>query len=490
MLFNSRVFVLFFIVVYTAYLLLQRKRDYKTQNVLLLAASYFFYACWDYRFLGLLVLQTGVDFYLARLLGYVSGPRKRKLVMVSSIVFNLTMLGFFKYFNFFTTSFAELGQRIGVTVDPVTLNIVLPVGISFYTFHTMSYTIDVYMERIRPAEHLLEFSLFVAYFPLLVAGPIERTSNLLPQLSAPREIRVEQLNAGLFLILWGYFKKIVVADNLALIANPIFQDYQSYSGFEILLGVLAFTFQIYGDFSGYTDIARGLSKLMGIELLLNFRLPYFAVSPPDFWRRWHISLSSWLRDYLYIPLGGNRHGEAKTYRNLAATMLLAGLWHGAAWNFVIWGAYHGLILIGHRLFSRATASETPTPALLAADGPLRSALWASLLAPPTAVLRILPMFALTVIGWIIFRATSVHQIVYMITHLSVVPSGSSGLIASHLALFVVPLLVLEWYQHRRGDLLALAKLPLWSRVPLYAGLLLSCFILGRGEGAQFIYFQF
>jgi alginate O-acetyltransferase complex protein AlgI len=312
LLFNSFAFFLFFVVVYVLHLLLAKlfaRKRVKLQNLLLLVASYIFYGSWDWRFLSLIAISTLSDFVIGKSLGRVSdltpaGRSRRKMLLACSVVVNLTILGFFKYFGFFAASAIDLLKFTGMRVNPLTLNVILPVGISFYTFQTMSYTIDIYRKRLQPTHSLLDFAVFVAFFPQLVAGPIERAANLLPQFARPRYIRVEQVNAGLFLILWGFYKKVVIADNVALIADQIFDHYTEYAGLDILLGVLAFSIQIYGDFSGYSDIARGLSRLMGFELLVNFRLPTFAVNPSDFWSRWHISLSSWLRDYLYIPLGG------------------------------------------------------------------------------------------------------------------------------------------------------------------------------------------
>src|SRR3972149_1993846 len=348
MLFNSSTFLIFFVVVYTLYLLLQKRL--KAQNALLLVASYIFYASWDWRFLSLLLLSTTVDFFIAKAIGSTddltpAGKARRKTLLACSILFNLGVLGFFKYFNFFSESFIGLLNLFSMKADLITLNIVLPLGISFYTFQEMGYTIDVYRKHMKPTHNPFNFALFVAFFPHLVAGPIQRAESLLLQLERPRRITIEQVNTGLFLILWGLFKKVVIADNVREVANLIFNNYTNYSGLDIVIGGLAFAVQIYGDFSGYSDIARGIARLMGFELMVNFRLPYFALNPTDFWQRWHISLSTWLRDYLYIPLGGNRKSNLITCRNLFLTMLLGGLWHGASWNFVIWGAYHGLIPI-------------------------------------------------------------------------------------------------------------------------------------------------
>jgi D-alanyl-lipoteichoic acid acyltransferase DltB (MBOAT superfamily) len=478
MLFNSVVFLGFFGVVYTLYLSLQRSR--RGQNLLLLVASYVFYGYWDWRFLSLIFVSTLTDYSVGLLLGKTddvapADRRLRKALLTCSVAVNLSLLGFFKYFNFFADSFADFLSLVGLKADPVTLNIVLPVGISFYTFQTLSYTIDIYRKKVKPTKNLLNFALFVAFFPQLVAGPIERAANLLPQVERPRRIRLEQVNTGLFLVLWGYFKKVVVADNAGLIADQVFNNYTDHTGLAVLIGVLAFSVQIYGDFSGYSDIARGISRLMGFELMVNFRLPYFALNPSDFWQRWHISLSSWLRDYLYIPLGGNRRGSFNTYRNLSITMLLGGLWHGAAWNFVIWGAFHGLILVAYRRFERVDMHADP---------------WSGQYSHLAVRGKMLLMFGLTLLGWLIFRSTSVEQIAYMLSHISLAPSGQSLRLLAKLIFFALPLALVQLYQYRTRDLLILTKLPIVARVLLYSFMLTWIFVFGVRESIEFIYFQF
>src|SRR5262245_56127367 len=336
MVFNSLHFLWFFVVVYALY----RVLPHRAQNWLLLVASYYFYAAWDWRFLGLLLGSTLVDYSCARALDVTEAPRRRKALLTISLTFNLTLLAFFKYFNFFADNLHVVFGAIGWKLDFVTLRVLLPVGISFYTFVTMSYVIDVYRREIPATRDLVDFAVFVAYFPHLVAGPILRASKLLTQIDNPRTISQEQIRDGLWLVAWGFRQKVFVADNLASVANTVFEPGMHHTGVNVLLGAYAFAFQIYGDFAGYSNIARGISKLMGIELIENFRFPYLVRSPQAFWRHWHISLSTWLRDYLYIPLGGNRGTSWQTNRNLMITMVLGGLWHGAAWTFVIWGVYH------------------------------------------------------------------------------------------------------------------------------------------------------
>jgi D-alanyl-lipoteichoic acid acyltransferase DltB (MBOAT superfamily) len=464
--FNSFAFIVFFLVVYAAYLALRGRHG--AQNTLLLAASLFFYGYWNWRFLFLLLGTACIDFTVARAMENTTDAARRRLLVSISIVANLSVLAFFKYFNFFAESFADVLGLFG-QVHPFMLRIVLPIGISFYTFQAMGYTIDVYRRVVRAENNLRDFLVFVSFFPQLVAGPISRSGTLLVQVKAPRTIRMAQVDAGLWLLLWGFFKKVVIADNAALIAKPIFDDYAKYHGLDLVVGILAFTVQIYGDFSGYTDIARGLAKLMGFDLMLNFRLPYFARDPSDFWTRWHVSLSSWLRDYLYIPLGGNRKGPVRTYVNLALTMLLAGLWHGAAWNYVLWGGYHGALLIVYR-----AAGWNADPGQRTRWDPL----------------RILVMFTLVVIGWVLFASRSVGQIVYMLSHVGLATSPETGERALWLSLFSLPLLLVQLQQHRRSDLLAPVGLPLVARASIYAGLFLGLFLFGVRHSIEFIYFQF
>jgi D-alanyl-lipoteichoic acid acyltransferase DltB (MBOAT superfamily) len=392
MLFNTLEFSIFFLIVYSLY----RISPHRVQNILLLIASYYFYGCWDWRFLSLIFVSTVVDYFCGIKMHQANDNAKRKFFLIASVMTNLGILGFFKYFNFFSDSFADLISIFGLQANTRSLNIILPVGISFYTFQTMSYTIDIYRRKMEPTHNFLDFALFVAFFPQLVAGPIERAKNLLPQVMNPRKITFEKFYEGTYLIFWGLFKKVFIADNLAKIADNIFSTTDVQNGFVVALGVLAFAFQIYGDFSGYSDIARGLSKVMGFELMLNFNLPYFAVNPSDFWRRWHISLSTWLKDYLYISLGGNRKGNFNTYRNLMLTMLLGGLWHGAGWTFVLWGIYQGVLLIVHRFFQPYMKKI-----FQAKNSFLESfGLWT----------RIVIMFMFANFGWLIFRAQSVEQI--------------------------------------------------------------------------------
>ena len=343
MLFNSIEFALFLPVVFGLYWMFGRNPG--RQNLLLFAASYFFYAQWDWRFMFLLLFSTLLDFYTGLKIASSEDAGKRKIWFLTSIIINLGFLGVFKYYNFFTSSFAEAMHRLGIGCDPWLIEVILPVGISFYTFHGLSYVVDIYKKQIAAEENFVDYAVFVSFFPLLVAGPIERATHLLPQIKRQRTFSYPAAIDGLRQILWGLFKKIVIADNCAVFANEIFGHSASYSGSTLFLGALFFTFQIYGDFSGYSDIALGTARLFGIELLRNFAFPYFSRDIAEFWRRWHISLSSWFKDYLYIPLGGSKGGLWKKIRNTLVIFLVSGFWHGANWTFVVWGLINALYFI-------------------------------------------------------------------------------------------------------------------------------------------------
>ncbi len=396
--------------------------------------------------------------------------RGRRGVLLISVGVNLGLLGAFKYFGFFVQSARDVLGALPLPWGLDTLDIILPVGISFYTFQTMSYTIDVYRGQLRSTRRLTDFLLFVAFFPQLVAGPIERAKTLLPQVQAPRPADPGgvQLASGAQLALFGFFKKMVVADNLAPFVDSVYRQ-PGAPGALVLLATYAFAFQIYADFSGYTDIARGVARMLGFDIRRNFRVPYIATDPSDFWRRWHISLSSWLRDYLYIPLGGNRGGGLFTARNLLLTMLLGGLWHGAAWNYVIWGAYHGLLLGVFRL----TRSDTPRPRLRRG-------------------LAIAGFFQLTCLGWLIFRAKDLPQIATfltaLVTDLSLADLPGSSLLL--VAVFALPLVALDAWRVRSDDPEPWRLLPTAAQALFITALLYATVLLGTPYATQFIYFQF
>jgi alginate O-acetyltransferase complex protein AlgI len=473
MVFNSLHFVWFFILVYAAY----RVLPHRAQNWLLLVASYYFYASWDWRFLGLLIAPTLVDFCCALALDRSRSPVTRRALLSLSLGFNLTLLGFFKYFNFFADNLHVVFGSLGWQLDEVTLRVLLPIGISFYTFVTMSYVIDVYRREIPATRNLVDFAVFVAYFPHLVAGPILRASRLLPQIALPRTVTREQMRDGVWLIAWGFFQKIFVADNLAGVVNLMFDPAAHPTGVNVLLGTYAFAFQIYGDFAGYSNVARGTSKLMGIELIENFRFPYFVRSAPEFWRHWHISLSTWLRDYLYFPLGGSRGSAGRTRLNLLITMMLGGLWHGAAWTFVLWGVYHGLLLIAYREADRARALH----AWITGNGALaRATSWAV-------------MFHLTCCGWLIFRARSARQLadlsVSLFTNFAPASVNVSAVLAP-LLLYTTPLLLVHVIEAYYDDLLIVPRLSPGMRYSVYAATFYLTMLFGNFGGAEFIYFQF
>ncbi len=465
MLFNSLVFPLFFAVVYLGLRLLSGT----ARKPLLLAASYLFYAYWDWRFLSLILVSTAVDFLCGRMLDDPDRPR-RKLWVAASVVVNLSILGTFKYLGFFVGEFAELLGRFGLESPLPVLKFVLPVGLSFYTFQSMGYTIDVYRGKVRATRNPLDFALFVAFFPQLVAGPIERAGRLLPQLQRPRRITRSDMAEGAQLVLWGYFKKLFVADNLAILVQKVFEgEAGATSGFMVLLAAYAFTWQLYCDFSGYTDIARGLARMMGVELTINFRLPFFATGPRELWRRWHVSLSGWLRDYLYIPLGGNRKGRLRSHVAMLITMVLGGLWHGANWTFALWGLYHGIALLVQRLL------PLPTPGRAG------------------RVLAMVGMFHVTVVGFAIFRAHDLAHLATLVTTLATAfapQAGDGGALIQLIALIAIPFTIELLQYLGKEDLHLLIRLPAPAQAILSTAMLLAIVVLGSTHGHKFIYFQF
>ncbi|SHG30758.1 D-alanyl-lipoteichoic acid acyltransferase DltB, MBOAT superfamily [Flavobacterium fluvii] len=395
MLFNSFSFLLFLPIVFALYWWVNKK-SLGLQNVLLLMASYFFYACWDWRFLFLLVFSTALDYFTGIKMAEAKNLNHKKKWFWLSIIVNLGFLGIFKYYNFFADSFAEALSVMGIHSNFWTLKVILPVGISFYTFHGLSYVIDIYKGRIEPERNIITYSLFVGYFPLLVAGPIERATHLLPQIKKRRFFDYNIAMDGVHQIIWGLFKKVVIADNCALYANDIFDHYESMNSLSLLLGAVYFSFQIYGDFSGYSDIALGTSKLFGIDLLRNFNYPYFSRDIAEFWRRWHISLSSWFRDYLYIPLGGSRGGTWMKVRNTFIVFLVSGFWHGANWTFIVWGSLHAVFFLP-LLITQNNRNNLDTVAK------------GKNLPTIKEFLSMLLTFSLTTFAWIFFRAKTVAE---------------------------------------------------------------------------------
>ena len=395
MLFNSSGFLIFLPVVFILYWFVAGK-NLKAQNVLLLAASYFFYACWDWRFLFLLMFSTLLDYFTGLKMQEAKNQKNKKFWFWLSIIINVGFLAVFKYYNFFAESFAELLAGFGFKINVWVIKVILPVGISFYTFHGLSYVIDIYKNRIKAEKDFVDYAVFVSFFPLLVAGPIERATHLLPQIKQQRRFDYANAVDGLRQMLWGFFKKIVIADNCAEYANLIFNNSASHSGSTLALGALFFTFQIYGDFSGYSDIALGTARLFGIDLLRNFAFPYFSRDIAEFWRRWHISLSTWFRDYLYVPLGGSRGGTWMKVRNTFIIFLVSGFWHGANWTFIAWGLLNALYFLPVLLLNRNRNNLETVAAgrLFPSVGELTS---------------MAATFGMTVIAWVFFRAESMHH---------------------------------------------------------------------------------
>ena len=483
MLFNSIDFAIFLPVVFVLYWFITNK-NLKLQNLLIVAASYLFYGWWDWRFLSLILFSTLVDYFIGRGLKTEEDQKKRKVLLWISILVNLGFLGFFKYYNFFLDNFIAAFSLFGTEIKANSLNIILPVGISFYTFQTLSYTIDVYKRKLEPTTDFIAFSAFVSFFPQLVAGPIERATHLLPQFYKKRKFDYALAVDGMRQILWGLFKKIVIADNCAVFANDIFNNSGDYSGSTLFLGALFFTFQIYCDFSGYSDIAIGTSRLFGFDLMKNFAFPYFSRDIAEFWRRWHISLSTWFRDYLYIPLGGSRGGLWMKIRNTFIIFIVSGFWHGANWTFIVWGALNAIYFL---------------PLLLTNNNRNNLDVIAKNKIVPSfrEGYQMLSTFLLTVLAWIFFRAESMHHALSYIsgifnTSFFSVPSFAT---MKPLELLVVPLiflfLVLEWFG--RDSEFGLQRIGLkWNRIfrwSLYAGIVICLFLFSSKE-ETFIYFQF
>ncbi len=475
MLFNSFEFLFFLPVVFLLYWFVFSKNKTQ-QNATLLISSYIFYSFWDWKFSFLLAFSTILDYTSGILIDKSETLQKKKLWMRLSIITNIGLLCYFKYFNFFIDSFIKLINHLGVHADPYTLNIILPIGISFYTFHGVSYVLDIYYGRIKAHKNIIDYSLFVSYFPLLVAGPIERATHLLPQLKEKREFKYSQGVEGCRLILWGLFKKVVIADSLAPIVNDIFINYQDYNSITLILGVLGFAFQVYGDFSGYTDIARGVSKLFGIDLILNFNYPYFSKSIPEFWSRWHISLSSWLNDYVFTPLALNFRNWGKNGIFLAVflTFVISGLWHGAAWHFIAWGAYHGLLYIPSIYSKKGLKSMVKKKNDDAFS-------WKDL--PKIAL-----TFTLVCFGYLLFRASSLREALGYFKRIisELFTETSSILNLHHVNLFFLCLITLilgDWFMGFGEQ-----KLKLKSKFIILPMIILI--VLFWGGNSAFIYFQF
>jgi D-alanyl-lipoteichoic acid acyltransferase DltB (MBOAT superfamily) len=481
MLFNSSSFAIFLPIVFTLYWFFTNK-SLKIQNLLLLAASFYFYSCWDWRFVFLLLFSIVLDYFSGIKMENSKNDNERKFWLWLSIGINLGFLGFFKYYNFFAESFAEMLQNFGLQVNPWTLKVILPVGISFYTFHGLSYVLDIYFKRIKAERNFVEYAVFVSFFPLLVAGPIERATHLLPQIKVKRQFSYEKAVDGMRQILWGLFKKMVIADNCAVFANQIFANSATVSGSELVLGALFFTFQIYGDFSGYSDIALGTARLFGIDLLRNFAFPYFSRDIAEFWRRWHISLSSWFRDYLYIPLGGSKGGNWMRIRNTFAIFLVSGFWHGANWTFIIWGFLNALFIM-------------PSIILKTNRNNLEIVAMNKLIPSLRDVFNILLTFSLTVFAWIFFRAESVHHAIEYIVgifnaSLFTVPDVKTAAYAT--LILIGFFMLIEWIgrEHQFALQDFLVKKPRFIRWLFYGFIILLIGLFLQTHETPFIYFQF
>lgn len=478
MLFNSLDFAIFLPIVFILYWFVFNKH-LKNQNALIVLASYVFYGWWDWRFLSLIVFSTLVDYTVGLYLGKVTSKTKRKTLLWTSIIVNLGFLGFFKYYNFFLDNFVTAFSFFGYPISARSLNIILPVGISFYTFQTLSYSIDVYRKKLEPTKNLIAFAAFVSFFPQLVAGPIERATNLLPQFYKKRSFKYHQAVDGLRQILWGLFKKMVIADNCAVFVNTIFDNHQDYSGSTLVLGAVFFAFQIYGDFSGYSDIAIGTARLFGFKLMQNFAFPYFSRDIAEFWRRWHISLSTWFRDYLYIPLGGSRGSKSKVIRNVFIIFIVSGFWHGANWTFIVWGALNALYFLPLLLTNKnrnhldIVASESKWPSA-------------------KTLVNILITFGLTTLAWIFFRAENISHALQYLKGI-----GNASLLSipeirpTDLLVLVIFFITIEWLGRR--DQFAIEAFGLQWKRPLrlafYYMLIILIFWFSKNE-QTFIYFQF
>ena len=481
MLFNSIDFAIFLPIVFVLYWFVF-KHSLKAQNFLILLASLIFYGWWDWRFLFLLLFSALVDYNIGRALRNEERLGVRKLLLWTSICVNLGFLGFFKYYNFFLDNFIDAFSFFGNPINVRALSIVLPVGISFYTFQTLSYTIDVYRKKLEPANDIIAFLAFVSFFPQLVAGPIERATNLLPQFYFNRRFDYSEAADGLRQILWGLFKKVVIADNCAQYANMIFDNVEDYSGSMLFLGALFFTFQIYGDFSGYSDIAIGTSRLFGFNLMQNFAFPYFSRDIAEFWRRWHISLSTWFRDYLYIPLGGSRGGMWMKIRNTFIIFLVSGFWHGANWTFIVWGALNAIYFLPLLIFNKNRTNLD----IIAQN---------SWLPNPKEFIRMIGTFLLTVIAWVFFRAQSLgHAFEYLggifSKSLFSIPQIKGPM--QVLLLLILLFIVVEWMGRRHQfaiqNLVSLKlKFLRWS---VYSSIILLIGMYMQTDKTEFIYFQF
>ncbi|MFG4004758.1 MBOAT family O-acyltransferase [Flavobacterium aquidurense] len=477
MFFNSLAFAVFLPIVFFLYWFVFNKTK-STQNALLIVASYYFYSCWDWRFLFLLVFSTFLDYYTGIQIEKGKSDRSRKFWFWLSVLTNLGFLGIFKYYNFFAASFSELLNSVGIQASPILLNVILPVGISFYTFHGLSYVIDIYLKRIKAEYNFVDYSLFVSYFPLLVAGPIERATHLLPQVKVKRVFHFQTAKEGVYQIIWGLVKKVVIADTCATYANAIFDNYTTMNSFSLILGAVYFAFQIYGDFSGYSDIALGVSKLFGLELLRNFNYPYFSRDIAEFWRRWHISLSSWFRDYLYIPLGGSKGGIWMKIRNTFIIFVVSGFWHGANWTYLAWGFINAIYFLP-LLLSNSNRNNIDVIKVSWNFDSVK------------VIFNILITFSITCIAWVFFRARTITDAVLYLKRMIVNRDFSFQYLDnerySYELLLVIGLFVLvEWNNRTKVEPLSGKRSMLKVALAIAAIIALGTF----SDYKEFIYFQF
>jgi len=477
MLFNSFQFAVFLTVAFSAYwLIFYRRRD--LSNAFLLVASYVFYGWWDYRFLALIAFSTVVDFVVGQAISRSEKSIRRKILLASSLLVNLGLLAYFKYANFFIDSFADFSRGVlGLEPNLSSLSIILPVGISFYTFQTLSYTIDIYRKRLEPTNNIVEFAAFVSFFPQLVAGPIERASNLLPQFKEKKKFRYEDGSEGMRLIVWGLFKKTVIADNCAPYVNEIFSTYQDQPAAVLLMGAVLFAFQIYGDFSGYSDIAIGTARLFGFRLMTNFNYPYFSRDVAEFWRRWHISLSTWFRDYLYIPLGGSRKSMKRTLTNVFIIFVVSGFWHGANWTFIVWGGLHAAFIMPVVAFGKNRQLLNDSRQLVPKISEL---------------LQIGLTFFLVCIAWVFFRAPSVSVAVDYLSGMVFRPELPDNFyyFPPWLLGLIGFMILAEWIGKNHTPERWMGKIPKWGRYAFYLLLFGLWFFFASSEKQEFIYFQF
>jgi alginate O-acetyltransferase complex protein AlgI len=482
MLFNTIDFAVFLPIIFILYWFVVNKNILR-QNLLIAISSYIFYGWWDWRFLSLIAFSTAVDYVVGNQLSITKKKNSRKLLLFTSVFVNLGFLAFFKYYNFFLENFVDAFSFFGHSINTNSLNIILPVGISFYTFQTLSYTIDIYKNKIKPSKDIVSFAAFVSFFPQLVAGPIERAKNLLPQFYQQRKFDYYNAVDGMRQILWGLFKKIVIADNCAVFADHIFNNYPDYSGSTLVLGAIFFTFQIYGDFSGYSDIAIGTARLFGFNLMQNFAFPYFSRDIAEFWRRWHISLSTWFRDYLYIPLGGSRGTNYKKIRNVFIIFLVSGFWHGANWTFIIWGALNALYFLPIMLLKRNRVNT---------DTVAKDSFFPSI----KELVSMIITFSLTVLAWVFFRSESVNDaFAYLFNIIDVslftLPDLITPKIEMVYTLFCILILLLfEWMNREKKYALDVANLSKPNRWCIYFIVILMIITFGVFNQNTFIYFQF